>query len=140
LTFFVDANVLVYAAVPGERREACIGLLAAIATGSAAGRTSAAVLEEVWHIELSGRIGVVEGLAERGFVLMRPLVPITDEAFESALSLNAPRLGANDRLHAATCLTHGIETIVSADEDFDRVAGLLRVDPIDGSAMDELRA
>lgn len=49
MTFFVDANVVVYAAVPSSNyHRPCRDILRAIATGDADGRTSAAVLEEVW--------------------------------------------------------------------------------------------
>jgi hypothetical protein len=45
--------------------------------------------------------------------------------------LDLPGLGASDRLHVGTCAEHGIDTIVSADADFDRVKGLRRIDPLD---------
>ncbi|HEX9122045.1 MAG TPA: PIN domain-containing protein [Actinomycetota bacterium] len=66
--------------------------------------------------------------------------PSTDEAFRAALALRAPRLGPADRLHAATCLTQGIEVIVSADAGFDGVRGLRRVDPLDAKALRRLLA
>ena len=47
VTYVVDANVVVYAAVDGENRDACVELLAANVDG-VDGRTSAPVLEEVW--------------------------------------------------------------------------------------------
>lgn len=134
MTFFVDANVIVYSAVPSGYREHCLELLAAIARGNADGRTSTAVLEEVWHLELSGRAGDLDGLTRRAYALLGPLLPVSDESFRLALGLNAPALGANDRLHVATCLTHGIDTVVSADRGFDSVSELRRVDPADEPA------
>jgi len=130
VTFFVDANVIIYSAVPSEYREGCLEILDAVARGTAEGRTSTAALEEVWYIELSGRVGNLEGLTEQAFTLFTPLLPVTDEAFRLALQLDAPQLGPNDRLHAGTCMTQGIETIVSADEGFDRLAHVARVDPL----------
>ena len=47
MSFFVDANVLVYSAVASEYREPCLEVLEAIARGDADGRTSSAALEEV---------------------------------------------------------------------------------------------
>jgi len=50
-------------------------------------------------------------------------------------------LGANDRMHAATCITHGIERVVSADADFDALGRRLpRVDPLDSRALKRLLA
>jgi predicted nucleic acid-binding protein len=76
--------------------------MAAITNGDADGRTSSAVLEEVWHLELSGRVHGLDALAARAHTMLGPLLPVTDEAFRRALGLDAPSLGANDRLHLAT--------------------------------------
>lgn len=137
MTFFVDANVVLYAAVECEQHDACAEVLRAIVDG-AEGRTSAAVLEEVWHIERSRRLGRLDGLAERAYRLFTPLLPVTDEAFAKALMVDAPHLGANDRLHAGTCLVHGIQSIVTADRGFDGVRAIRRVDPLDAGARRRL--
>jgi predicted nucleic acid-binding protein len=135
VTFFLDANVLIYSAVRSDYRDPCLKILAAIAAGDAPGRTSTAVLEETWYIELSGRAGPLDGLTERLFTILSPLLPVTDEAFRLALALEVPALGTNDRLHAGTCLANGIDTIVSADRAFDRLGGLRRIDPLDSEAL-----
>lgn len=138
MTFFLDANVLVYAATVDPRSPACNRILAAIAGGDADGRLSAAVLEEVWHLELSSRVAGISGLAERSYEAFRPLLGVSDEAFSLAMQVPASRLGAADRLHAGTCLAHGIETIVSADQDFDELELPRRVDPLDAAGVDSL--
>jgi predicted nucleic acid-binding protein len=46
-----------------------------------------------------------------------------------------PRLGPADAIHVATALAHGIETVISADSDFDAVAGIERVDPLDAARL-----
>ncbi len=138
MTFFVDANVVIYAAVPGEHRAACVDVLEAIARGEADGVTSPAVLGEVWHIERSGRAGRLDGLAERAYAVLAPLVAVDDEAFRRALALEAAGLGTNDRLHAGTCLAHGIGTVLTADRGFDSVRGLRRADPLDRRAVRRL--
>ena len=130
MTFLVDANVIVYAAVPSRYRQACLEILEAVAEGKAEGRVSTAILEEVWHIELSGRAGVIEGLARQAYRLFTPLLPVNDEIMARALDLDVRRLGANDRIHVATALVHGIDIILSADSDFDRVPALRRIDPL----------
>jgi uncharacterized protein len=137
VTFFVDANVIVYAAVESEYHDACVELLAAVVDG-AEGRTSASVLEEVWHIERSGRLGCLDGLAERAHRIFSPLLPVTDEAFARALLVDARQLGTNDRLHVGTCVVHGISTIVTADRGFDAASALRRVDPLDATARRRL--
>lgn len=137
MAFFVDANVVVYTATGGAMRSACAELMDAIGEG-AEGRTSTAALEEVWHLELSGRIGELAGLTRTAYTVFTPLLAVTDEVVARALALGAETLGANDRIHVATCLENGIGTIVSADADFDAVRGLRRVDPLDRRALARL--
>lgn len=140
MTFFVDANVVVYSAAPSDYREGCVEVLEAIASGEVDGRTSPAVLEEVWYIERSGRAGRLDGLTKLAYTLFTPLLPVTDEAFHLALALEAPRLGTNDRLHAGTCMAHEIPVIVSADAGFDGVGGIRRVDPLNTRSRRRLLA
>jgi predicted nucleic acid-binding protein len=128
LTFFVDANVPIYAAAgSGEQGEVCSKVMRAVAAG-ADGRTSTAVLEEVWHIELARLAGSADGLAARTLAVFSPLLTVSEEIVRAALDLEAPALGANDRIHVATSLASGIETIVSADASFDSLDQLRRVD------------
>jgi predicted nucleic acid-binding protein len=138
VTFLVDANIIVYAATPSRYRGPCLELLVAIAAGQADGRISTAVFEEVWHLELSGRVGPIRGLAERTYRAFTPLLAVTDDVVARALRLDARRLGANDRVHVATALANGIDTIVSADGDFDGVRTIRRVDPLDRRAVARL--
>ena len=138
MTFLVDANVIVYAAIPSRYREPCLEVLAAIAAGKADGKVSTAVFEEVWHLELSGRVGPIRGLAERAYRAFTPLLPVTDDIVARALRLDAKRLGSNDKIHLATALANGIDTIVSADSDFDHVRAIRRVDPLDDRAIARL--
>lgn len=138
MTFLIDANVLIYSAVESEYRDPCLEVLDAIARGDAEGRTSTAVFEEVWHVELSGRAGALDGLSEQVYTLFTPLLAVTDEAVRLALSLVAPQLGANDRLHVGTCMVHGIDVVLTADEGFDGLRGVRRVDPLDARARRRL--
>lgn len=134
MSFLIDANVVIYSAVDSEYRTPCLEVLDAVARRMAGGVISTAVLEEVWHVELSGRAGSLGGLAGRSYALFTPLLTVTDEVVRRALALDAPRLGANDRIHAATALVNGIDTILSADTGFDGVPGITRVDPLDDRA------
>ena len=138
MTFFLDANVVIYSAVDSPYRDACLEVITAVADGGAAGRTSTAALEEVWHAEISGKGGSIEGLTGYSYSVLTPLLPVTDEIVRRALDLDAPRLGANDRVHVATCLVNGIDVIVSADQGFDGVKGVRRIDPLDERARRRL--
>ena len=135
MTFFVDTNIVVYSAGASERRQPCIELLRAIGSGRADGRTSTSVIEEVWHLELSGRAGPLIGLTSRSYAVFTPLLPVTDETVQLALSLDAGALGSNDRIHLAICLMNGIDTIVSADAGFDGLRQIRRVDPLGADSL-----
>jgi hypothetical protein len=137
MSFFVDANIVVYTATGGPLRAACAELMDAIGEG-AEGRTSTAALEEVWFLELSGRVGDLSGLTRTAYSVFTPLLAVTDEIVARALALEVQGLGANDRIHVATCLENGIDTIVTADTDFDGLRGLRRVDPLDRRAVARL--
>jgi predicted nucleic acid-binding protein len=134
----IDTNVIIYAATAGPARDACVALLTAVARGQVEGFISTAVLEEVWHIEHSGRAGPLDGLALRTYRLFTPLLPVTDETVQLALSFDARSLGANDRIHLAVCRLNGIDSIVSADAGFDGITGLRRVDPGDRLTLDRI--
>ena len=132
--------MIVCATTDGPYRDPCLRILEAVAVRDADGRTSAAVLEEVWYVERSGKAGRIDGLAASASTIFTPLLPVTDEAFGLALSLRAADLGPADRLHAGTCPTHAVDVIVTADAAFSQIRGLCRVDPLDARALDRLLA
>jgi predicted nucleic acid-binding protein len=134
--FFVDTNIVIYATTRSHYRDACAHVLDAVTRGQVEGRTSVAVLEEIWHLELRGVIGTLTGLTADTRTLFAPVLAVTDEIFGRALALAAPgNVGANDRVHAATCLVMDIPVIVSADAGFDEVPGVRRVDPLDEESL-----
>lgn len=138
MTFFVDANIVIYAAVPSDYRDPCLEVLDAVGSGHADGRLSTAVLEEIWHIERSGRAGVLDGLAEHAYTVFSPLLPVTDHAIRAAFDLGPSALGTNDRVHVGTCAFHEIDSILTADGDYDGIREVRRIDPLDEHARRSL--
>lgn len=134
-TFFLDTNVLIYSrsSPPSEYRNSCLEILDAIERGEVDAQISTAVLEEVWNLELTDRVGGIDGLTADVHELFAPVLPVTDAIFAHALTLPHAHIGAKDRIHVATCLENGIERIVTADKGFDTVAGLQRIDPRAGA-------
>ncbi len=63
---------------------------------------------------------------------------MNDQIIAKALDLDARRLGADDRIHVATALAHDIDTMVSADADFDSVSAIRRVDPLSDTERSRL--
>ncbi|HEX5711844.1 MAG TPA: type II toxin-antitoxin system VapC family toxin [Solirubrobacterales bacterium] len=138
MTFFVDANAILYSAFEGPARAGCLKLLEAVAAGRAEGRTSPAVLEEVWHVALRDGDGRLDGLAQAALEIFSPLLPVTEQAFAHALSIDHRGLGPNDRLHLGTCATNEIDVVLTADRAFDGIKGVARVDPLDPEAVEPL--
>jgi predicted nucleic acid-binding protein len=136
--FFVDANIIVYSAIQCPHQTACLDILRSIAAGAGEGYTSTAALEEVWHLEVSGKAGSLDGLTRRAHAIFSPLLAVTDEAFQYAVALRSTSVGTNDRIHAGTCAVNGIGAICTADAGFDRVPGVARIDPLDTRAVMEL--
>ncbi|HYT10467.1 MAG TPA: type II toxin-antitoxin system VapC family toxin [Mycobacteriales bacterium] len=135
---FVDTNVFVYAAADSPYRVGSARVVEALAAGALSATTSTAVIEELWHLELSRRVPGLGGIAEAAFTLMRPVLAVTDEIVAAAFQLDTPDLGANDRVHVATCAVHGIPAVLTADRGFDAAAGIRRIDPADLSAVQAL--
>jgi len=135
-TFFLDANILIYSrsSPPSAYRDSCLEILDAIERDEVDAQISTVVLEEVWNLELTDRVGGIDGLTADAYELFSPVLAVTDEIFARALALPHSKIGAKDRVHVATCLEHGIERIVTADKGFDTVAGLQRIDPRAGAA------
>lgn len=130
--FFIDTNVFVYAvAEESPHRAGAAATIEALGAGTASAVTSVTVIEELWHLELRGRVPGLDGAADAAFTLMRPVLAVTDEMVEAAFRLKVAGLGANDRIHVATCQAHGISTVLTADRAFDGVPGIRRVDPAD---------
>ncbi|MGH8896148.1 MAG: type II toxin-antitoxin system VapC family toxin [Egibacteraceae bacterium] len=136
----MDANPLVYATTENPRRERCLELLAAVAAGRLKARTAVNVIEELLHLELRGRPPGLHGAAERFSQLFTPLLDVTDDIIGEALTIDAPKLGSNDRVIVATGRAAGISTILTGDAGFDSVPGIQRVDPLDADAVAALLA
>ena len=135
--FFIDTNVFVYAVRETDAQPGAAATLEALGAGTAAAVTSTAVLEELWHLELTGRIPELAGLTEAVFTLLRPVLDVTDEIMRVAFGLRVKEIGANDRVHLATCMTNGVSTTLSGDSGCDAAPGIRRVYPAD---LPEVRA
>lgn len=91
-------------------------------------------------MELRERPAGLAGATADAYEVLTPLLPVTDEVLRHALSLDHAGLGANDRVHVATCRLNAIAAIVTADEAFDGLTDLRRIDPLDREALDGLLA
>ena len=131
---YLDSNVLLYAV--GEEslfRQPCRHLLQHVAKGDVAGETSILTVQEVVHHRQ--RRGDIAPASHGRHVLA---ICSTTHSLDHSVVLAAlalmddhATLGTGDAIHAATALAHGIGAVVSADSDFDGIAGIERIDPLD---------
>lgn len=136
---FVDTGVLMYAAgAEHPLRESCREILAHVAEGRLEGVVSAEVIQEILH-RFTRSPHAAEGaeLAEAALDLFSPVLALTHDvaALMPGLVRRYPHHSARDLIHVATCLTYGIEAIVSPDTDFDRVEEVRRLAPEDRGAL-----
>jgi predicted nucleic acid-binding protein len=135
---YLDSNIVLYAIGEESRfRNPCRRLLQSVVNRDLVGETSVLTVQDVVHHRQ--RRGDVAPVAHGRDVLSICSVahPLDTSVVRMALSLmdGRPGLGTADAIHVATALAHGIETVISADADFDAVAGIERVDPLDAARL-----
>lgn len=113
-------------------RAPCLEILDLVAAGRLDAVTSAEVVQEIFHrFARSPRAAEGAELARATLDLFSPVLPITHGVVARMpdLARRYPRHSARDLIHVATCLTQGIEWIVSPDADFDRIREVRRIPP-----------
>lgn len=131
---FLDANVPIYAA-GGDHplKEPCARILRVAAEDPRPFVTDSEVLQELLHRYLAqGRWGL-------GRVVIRAFAEAMQGRIESVHSEDVlaateladrhPGVSARDLVHAAVMQRMGVERIISADTDFDRLDDVERLDP-----------
>ena len=129
----VDSGVFMYAAAREHalKRRAMVFLERA-AEGSIEAVIDAEVLQEILHY-YRARKRWQEGrlVYDTARMLFPEVLAVTGEVMDRARQLMDEQDGlmARDALHAAVVAVYGLVSITSFDPDFDRVAGLKRVEP-----------
>lgn len=140
--FLYDTNVFVYALGAAHwYREPCRAIVARQGEGALGGETTAVVVAELAHQRLRQSGDRAEAARRaREVTLICRTHEVAERDVELALDLyeRSAALDAFDALLAAVALNRGIEAIVSADQGFDELADLERVDPLDAETVDAL--
>lgn len=137
---FLDANVPIYAAGRDHPyREPCARILSLVVAHPRAFITDVEVLQELIHRYIGSRRWTQGGrqALQRFAELMNGRIEpfyVEDVQVAAALADQHPGISARDLLHAAVMRRLGVERIISADRDFDRLPGIIRLDPC---AVDE---
>lgn len=128
---FIDTTVLVHAyGDEHEMRSGCRALLQAAADGSVELHASVEVPQEFLFHRLRRGTRTDAVSEARDVMTFCRLYPFDREVLDLSVDLVESRgMRGRDAVHAATALVHGFDKIVSADRDFDGLAGLGRLDP-----------
>lgn len=132
---FLDTNVFIYA-IGGDHplREPCVGVLDQVGRGDLEASTNTEVLQEILFV-LSRRghrdtaIGYVQDVLD----LIPDPLPIgkAEIALAALLMRSHSNLLSRDAIHLASMRTNGMDTIITADRDFDGIDDVTRLDPAD---------
>lgn len=130
----LDTNIPIYAEGREHRyRMPCRSILEQSKTWPDRYAIDVEALQEILYVYSSrGELETGTGIVERLLSRLPNIIPIAAAEIRVAMRLMSEtrNLSARDAIHAAVVIEHGLEGIVSADGDFDRIPGLVRFDPI----------
>ena len=133
MNVFLDANIFIYAAgQPHPHKEPSLQCLRSLSQQGMEGITDAEVLQELlyrfWHLK---RLTDGVALVEQAVRLVPTVLPVgkPDALLAATLLKQHNSIEPRDAIHAAVMLNHGLTTIFSYDQHFDRISGLNRVEP-----------
>lgn len=134
---FIDTNIFIrfLAGDDTQKTEACYELFRRLSVGLETATTSESVLTEIAYVLSSSklyRISPSEIAARlRPLLLARGLQLPDKQIYLRALDLysSRPSIGLEDALTVAHFELDGLEAIYSYDRDFDRIPGIVRVEP-----------
>ena len=130
---FLDTNIFLYAA-GGEHplKAPCVDIVTRVGNGDLGAVTSSEVIQEILYV-LSRRKLKAEGiqLAVEVMDMFPDLLPVTGADMQHACRIlqNHPDLPVRDAVHYSVMLAHGITRIVTADNHFDQIPSIQRIDP-----------
>ena len=110
---------------PHPMRQPAVRIVELARDGHLEAVISAEVVQEILHRFVAiKRPDVGPQMARDALDLFGPVLPITHAVMDRMPDLvgRYPNLAARDLVHVATCLEHGIATIVSPDQGFGEVA------------------
>jgi predicted nucleic acid-binding protein len=131
---FIDANVIIRFLTHDEPAQAarCDALFQRVSAKRETVELSEIVVADVvWTLHSHYRLPKEQIREFVSTLLIQPTVQLPDKArILEALSLFAnENVDFSDALMATHLKSHGIEEIYSYDRDFDRIAGIKRVEP-----------
>lgn len=142
--FLYDTAVFIYAyGADHPYAEPCREIVDRAGAGELMGEASADLVQELMHQRFRRTGDRARAASEAGAAAgLCRLHEVQPDDVLCALDMFAAteHIGARDAVFAAVALNRGIPAILSPDRAFDEVDGLVRVDPADRPAVEELLA
>ena len=127
----VDSNVPMYlVGAPHPHKHDARRLLEQLVSEGRALVTDTEVLQEILHrYSAIGRREAIQPAFDALLGVVDRVLPVDLDTAEAAktLVLGHLSISARDAIHAAVMKRHGIETILSFDQDYDRIPGIRRL-------------
>ena len=133
----LDVNVPMYAAGQAHPyREACVWLMTEIAEGRLAAAIDTEIIQEIlYRYGALQQWNVAVAMATNLLEVVPTVYPVLVADARLAIALfeqyAAHGVRARDLLHAAVMRSNDVSTIISTDGHFDRIDGIMRLDPHD---------
>ena len=133
MTVFLDTAVFMYAGgAEHPLRAPCRAILRQVDESALDATASVEVVQEILQRFLAiRRPEMGAAMARQVMDAFAPVLPVTHGVMRRVPGLVAtyPSLSARDLIHVATCISEGIDIIVSPDRGFDQVREIRRLDP-----------
>jgi len=129
---YVDSNVFFYAKImDGVYGKSCSNILRIIGSGEMKASTSVLVPLEVGNA--MRKYGLVKEVASEIRAIFSLGIEVhgidASDAQEAAEIFSGVKISPYDCLHAAVMKRVGLDEIISADKEFDKLKGITRIDP-----------
>ena len=122
MKYLLDSNTVIYASQPDARFAVCRQWV----------EQEQVAISAISRVEVMGFHNLTQTDAEFLATVLRfvPQLPISDAVLDQAVKIRQQfRLKTPDAIVAATALEHGL-ALITADQGFRRVAGLIVIDPL----------
>jgi len=133
MSVLVDSNIPMYASGrPHPFKSRCTAFLEAVARQDEEAESDVEVLQEILY-RYSHTQEVAKGFVDfEAFARVIPRfhpIRLSDMLRAKEVFRAHPGIKPRDAIHAAIMLERGTTTIISFDQDFDRIPGIHRVEP-----------
>ena len=127
-TYYLDANILVYASIQNEQLgKAARRLLQQIQEGTLQGVTSCLAFDEAFWVLKKAIPDNITAAGEQLLDLPLKFLPIDKQLLHNMITIiEQHNLQPHDALHMAIMQRYNIKTIISEDRDFDTIPSIER--------------